>query len=326
LSLAVGPTDNQEWSAGAFACLRDWLTPALIGQQVGSGHRLQELLAPFNGNARAKAALDIAWWSLEAGRTQKPLCQLLGAEQNVVRTSSTLGVMNSLEQLLVEIGAALELGFDHVTLKFRPGWEVEMLRAVRQAFPAAPIAIDCDELCTLGQLEMFYRLEDFSLKYIEQPFPADDLVGHAMLQSSLRTPICLDQSVKTLGRVEQAIDMESCRMVRIDIGRVGGMTPAVAIRDACRAAKIGCAVGGGPQSEVASSAAAALAATCDLPLAGEAYSWRKKPWLLSDATTLAERSAQGAYEILIPVDILGRGFLLDTQIIEDFAVEQATIR
>ncbi|HEX3728122.1 MAG TPA: enolase C-terminal domain-like protein [Pirellulales bacterium] len=325
VSLAVGPSDDQEWSAGAFACLRDWLAPALVDQRVTSGERLQELLAPLKGNARAKSALDMAWWSLEAARTRRPLYQLLRADKNVVRLSRTIRVMDSMDPFLAEIGTALELGYDYLTLNFRPGWDVEMLRAVRQTFPAAPIAIDCDELCTLGQMETFYRLEDFSLKYIEQPLPADDLVGHAMLQSNLRTPICLDQSVTTLARAEQAIELESCRRIRIDIGRVGGLTPAVAIRDVCHAAKISCAVGGGPQSEVAAIAAASLAVSCDSPLASDACALRARPWLRSDFTTLISCGGDGARVIRLPSDTPGWESLLDIEMLGSKARERARV-
>lgn len=323
--LPTGPTECEEWSAGAFACLRDWLAPALVGQAITSGERLQELLSPFQGNARAKSALDIAWWSLEAQRRQTPLHRLLGAERNTVAVSWTLGVAESPANLLNEIRKALDLGVREVTLKYRPGWELEMVRAVRQEFPAEPIAIDCDGLCTLSQQEMFFRLEDFNLKYIEQPLAADDLVGHAMLQSSLRTPIMLDQSITSLPRAEQAIDLGGCQRARIDIARVGGITPAVAIRNVCRATNVPCGVGGGPSSEVAASAAAALAATCDLPLVSEAYGWRAHDWNRSDDTMLKASSPSGAYEITLLDDAPGFGFLPDPEFFTAGSTERATI-
>ncbi|MBI3836594.1 MAG: antibiotic biosynthesis monooxygenase [Planctomycetia bacterium] len=160
-TLARGPLDCEEWSAGTFACLRDWMAPELVGRSLTSGEKLQEFLRPFQGNHHAKAALDIAWWNLAASTQEKPLYQLLGGTVAVIPLSSTLGVRGSTEELLGEIGTAFERGCDHLTLKFRPGWDLEMVRAVRQAFSAEPIAIDCDGLCRLGQQEIFYRLEDF---------------------------------------------------------------------------------------------------------------------------------------------------------------------
>ena len=57
-TLARGPLDCEEWSAGAFACLRDWLAPELVGRSLASGEKLQEALRTFQGNTHAKAALD----------------------------------------------------------------------------------------------------------------------------------------------------------------------------------------------------------------------------------------------------------------------------
>ncbi len=324
--LNVSPTDCDEWSAGAFACLRDWLAPAIVGRSIDSGQTLQGRLAPFQGNQRAKSALDVAWWVLDAAVREVSLHQLLGGMRSAIPLSCTFGAMDSPDRLLAKIGEAYQHGYEWVILKFRPGWDINMLRAVRQAFPAEPLAIDCDGLCTLDQQETFYRLEDFFLRAIEQPLAADDLVGSAMLQSSLHTPLALDQSVTSLDRVEQAIDLGSCQMVRIDIGRVGGLTPALAIRGACQQAKIAWSVGGGPCSGVAASANAALATCCELPLPVEAYSWIKKPWLMSDDTLLRQRGSDGRAEIQLPDDAPGFGFMLDIHLLGGHAVERVTIR
>jgi o-succinylbenzoate synthase len=324
-TLARGPLDCEEWSAGAFACIRDWMAPEILGRSFGTGEKLQEALRPFQGNHHAKAALDIAWWNLEAIRLGKPLYQHLGGTSGAIPLGSTIGQQGSIEELLRRIGEAFQIGCPQVTLKFRPGWDLEIVRAVRQEFPTEPIAIDCDGLCTLGQQEIFFRLEDFFLHSIEQPFAADDLVAHAMLQQSLRTPIALDQSITSLARVEQAIDLQSCRQVRIDPGRVGGITPALEILKICDEAKIPCAVGGGPQHGIASFAAAALATLCKSALPSETFSWPLESWFSCDDTTFQEMNSAGRLEIRLPGDIPGLGCLLDTDMIGGRAVEKAKI-
>ena len=325
MRLGRAPRDCVEWSTGVFACLRDWLAPALVGKTINRGEQLQEALRQFQGNSRAKSALDIAWWDLAATKQKKPLYQLLGGNNNPIPLSATIGVQNSLDDLFVRIGEAFQFGHDHVTLKFRPGWDLEMLRAVRQVFPAEPIAIDCGGLCTLGQQEMFYRLEDFFLKYIEQPLSADDLVGHAMLQQSIRTPIMLHESISSIERLEQAIDLGSCRQVRIDLGNVGGLTPALAIAQACGYAKIPWATGGGPQNGVAAQATAALATLSNLSLPDEAYGWVHTPWMLFDSTTLAELNGAGKYSVRLPNDIPGCCIILDLQILADMRNAEHTV-
>jgi O-succinylbenzoate synthase len=323
-SLAVAPLESDEWSAGALLCLRDWLAPALVGRSIDSGAALQEALAPYEGHRAAKAALDVAWWNLEATRRGQSLYALLGGHRPSVPVSQTLGVADAPEQLFPRIAAALEQGCDHVTLKLRPGWDVEMLRAVRQRFPSEPIAVDCDGHCTLAQQEMFYRLEDFFLKYIEQPLAPDDLVAHAMLQENLRTPIALDQSITSLSRLEQALDLGSCRIARIDLARVGGITPALPMQHECAHAKTVCAVGGSPQGQFAARATAAVAGLFGAALAQEAASWPAAPWSPSDRQTLIGNNAAGKLEIRVPneVDLADRDHI---EAIAGAAIEQVTL-
>jgi O-succinylbenzoate synthase len=322
-TLGVGPSDSPEWSAGAFACLRDWLAPAIVGRPIGSGKELQQALQPFQGNARAKSALDIAWWNLAAQEQKKPLFEVLGGAAVAIPLETSVGVTESTDELLAEVGTALAAGYGTVALKFRPGWDIQMVKAVRESFPAEPIAIDCDGLCTLGQQEMFYRLEDFFLKYIEQPFGADDLVGHAMLQQAIRTPICLDESITSVERAEQAIDLGSCRRMRIDVARVGGLTPALAIREACEDAHLAWAVGGAPQGALVSLSTMALA-TLPNHAAAMALTRSSEPWLSWDNAGPLETLKAGKLTISL-ADVPGPGVAIDLCQLEEAAVDQATI-
>ncbi len=229
----TAPGESGQWAGGAFLCLKDWLAPALVGQDLASGQDLQERLRHVAGNSAAKAALDIAWWNLEACRQNVSLAKLLGADKTVLSPGVVLDSGDSIDDLISEIGRALERGYESIGLKFRPGRGVEMVRAVRARFPTTALWIDCDGLCRLEQRETFFRLDDFLLRSIEQPLAPDDLVGHAMLQEAIRTPIALDQSICSLERVEQALELGSCRQVRIDPQRVGGITPAIAIAAVC---------------------------------------------------------------------------------------------
>lgn len=285
-TLATAPREQAEWSAGAFALARDWLAPGLVGQSITTSSTLSEILDAFHGNRAAKSALDAAWWSLHAAQKQEPLARCLGGRTAALRVSPTLGVMDSIETLVKHIAASYAAGAELVLLKFRPTWGLEMVRAVRQAFPSEAIAIDCDGGCTLGQQEMFYRLEDFFLAHIEQPLPADDLVGHAMLQDSLRTPLCLHQSVTSLARAEQALDLGCCRMMRIAPALVGGLTTSLAIRAACEDARVTCGVGIAEQGPWATAAAAALASLPNFSLPADGLTYSDEPWIARDATGL----------------------------------------
>lgn len=255
----AAPCYSPEWAGGVFALVRDWLAPAIVGQDVTSGEDLQQRLAHFKGNPFAKAALDTAWWVLAATLAEKPLHIMLGATRNAVDVGADFGVMDSIEELLPCVDQAVQAGFRRIKLKFRPGWDLPMLQAVRNRHPHAVIHIDLNSGYRLEDLELFRRLDEFNLAMYEQPLGYDDLIDHARLQAQIRTPICLDESISSLARARSAIELRSCRYVNIKPGRVGGLTPAVAIHNLCREAGIPCWVGGMLESAVGARICAALA-------------------------------------------------------------------
>lgn len=255
----AAPCYSPEWAGGAFALCRDWLAPALLHQEIATGQDLQSRLAHFKGNPFAKAALDTAWWSLASRRSGTPLHTLLGASRNEVPVGADFGVTDRLEDLLPQVAAAIEQGFPRVKLKFRPGWDLPMLEAVRAQHPRHPIHIDCNSGYRLSDLPLFRSVDELGLEMIEQPLAHNDLLDHAKLQERIRTPVCLDESITSLVQAEQAIELGSCRYVNIKPGRVGGLTNAVAIHDACAQAGIPCWVGGMLESATGAAHCIALA-------------------------------------------------------------------
>lgn len=255
----AAPCYSPEWAGGIFATAREWLAPALIGREISSGEALQKELAVYKGNPFAKAVLDIAWWNLESRLRNMPLHKLLGAKRDSVPVGADFGVMDSLDDLIAAIGPAVERKFPRVKLKFRPGWDVNMLSAVRANFAKQTFHIDCNSGYTLDDLPMFRRIDEFRLAMIEQPLTHDDVVDHARLQASIETPVCLDESVAHPRHVKQAIALKSCRYVNIKPGRVGGLTNAKIIHDLCRTAGIPCWVGGMLESATGAAICVALA-------------------------------------------------------------------
>ncbi len=258
-SSLAAPCYSPEWAGGVFATARNWLAPSLIGEEITDGSQLQSRLAVFKGNQFAKAVLDSAFWCLKSRIENTPLHRLLGASRDEVPVGADFGVGDNLDDLLNDIAGAVEAGFPRVKLKFRPGWDIPMLEAVRHVFPEATIHIDCNSGYTLADAELFRDIDRFDLAMIEQPLTFDDVVDHAALQKQIRTPICLDESLNSLHRAEQAIRLESLRYANIKPGRVGGLTVAVAMHDRFQAAGIPCWVGGMLESAVGSSICTSLA-------------------------------------------------------------------
>jgi len=255
----AAPCYSPEWAGGIFAVAREWLAPALLHQDIQSGEQLQQRLAIFKGNPFAKAVFDTAWWSLQSKLTGQPLHRLLGATRDVVPVGADFGVMDRVEDLLEPVAQAVAAGFPRIKLKFRPGWDLPMLQAVRRQHPEHTFHIDCNSGYRLSDLPLFRAVDEFNLAMIEQPLQHDDLLDHARLQMQIRTPVCLDESITTLRQTEQAIEQKSCRYVNVKPGRVGGLTNAVAIHNACQRASIPCWVGGMLESACGAAHCVALA-------------------------------------------------------------------
>ena len=152
------PTYSPEWSRGVFLTVSRYLAPMLLGRDVRSGADLQALLAPVKGNPFAKAALDQAWWDLFARSRSEPLWRTLGGQsrrrEGRARTSAS---RTAIAELLAAVGGAVKAGYLRVKLKYRPGWALEMIRAVRAEFPEPVFHVDCNSTYTLADLDMFQR-------------------------------------------------------------------------------------------------------------------------------------------------------------------------
>lgn len=255
----AAPCYSPEWAGGIFAVTKKWLAPAIVGQDIASGEELQEKLRHFKGNPFAKASLDTAWWSLDATVQGVSLAKRIGATRTAVDVGADFGVCDSVSALADDIGRAFADGFKRVKLKYRPGWDVEMLRFVRSRFPTETFHIDCNSGYRIADLEMFCRLDDFNLAMIEQPLAHDDLVDHARLQREIRTPVCLDESIASVERAEMALDLGSCRYINIKPGRCGGITNALKIHDLAKQAGVPCWIGGMLESAVGVQICIALA-------------------------------------------------------------------
>ena len=254
------PLAGPDWAAGAFACLKDWLAPAVSGQMIDGAEALQTRLKPFRGTQFAKAALDAAWWDLEARRQGRPLHEVLGGTRSAISVGPTFDKMDSFDEFIAAIGRAFEAGFARVRLMLRPGWDVQMVDAVRREFPSQAIHVDVEGDLTLDQAEILQRLDDFCLEMVEQPLPAFDLVGHAMMQESISTAICLDESLTGVEQAEVALELKSCRYMNVQPGRAGGLTPAAAMHDLAAGDGVPCFVGAMPQSAIGMRTGLALAA------------------------------------------------------------------
>ena len=265
------PTYSPEFTLGVYSLLSEIAAPLLIGQEFDTPGALLDKLSPFKGNPFAKAGLEIAWWALQAEIESRPLHELLGGQPRDVKAGADFGIQDSVDMLLSKIQAAIDRGYKRIKLKYGPGWELEMLKAVRSTFPRHTFHIDCNSGYTLDHLPMFKEIDQLGLAMIEQPFYHTDLLDHAELQKHLETPICLDESIKSVRDFERALKLKACRVLNIKPGRVGGLSVAVRLHDMARDAGIPCWVGSMLESGIGAGVLIELATLSNFVYPGDLF-------------------------------------------------------
>ena len=230
------PGYSYETTETAWHVLTRWLLPGLVGSEFADGRDLCP--APWlRGHPMARAAIEMAGWDLEARRRGVPLHKLLGGEAEAVPVGVSIGLQKGDAELLAGVDAYLAEGYRKIKLKIKPGRDVEMLRAVRDRFPDAAMMADANSAYSLSRdLPRLREMDELGLMMIEQPLHHEDLLDHAVLQSRIDTPVCLDESIRSPGDARLALHLRAGRIVNIKPGRVGGLHSSIAIHDACRAA------------------------------------------------------------------------------------------
>ncbi len=267
------PAYSAEHTIATFHTVREHMAPRIIGQDIESAQDLLDRISFIKGNQFARAALDIPWWVLDAKRRGLPLHEALGAKRDRVPVGADFGVQESLERLLEKVQGAIDQGFPRIKLKFRPGWDLDMVDAVRSTFPSLTCHVDCNAAYTLADADLFRKLDRYHLAMIEQPLGDDgmSLINHAELQKMLETPVCLDESVQSLAHVQAAIRLGSCRVINIKMARVGGLTASRDIQALCAEHAIPCWVGGMLESSVGGAICAELATLPNFTYPGDIF-------------------------------------------------------
>ncbi len=266
---AEEPLYSYETVGTALHVIRDYLAPAILGEPLRDISDLAQRLAPFRGHNMAKAGLELAFMDLLARLKCQSLSTLIGGTRERIPVGVSLGIQPSLDHLLERVDRYLALGYQRIKLKIKPGWDIEIVREVRRQNPDILLSVDANAAYTLADVDHLRQLDDFNLLMIEQPLEYDDLVDHAQLQSKLSTAICLDESITGINRAKQALDLGSCRIINIKIGRVGGYSQAVGIHDLCYARGIPVWCGGMLESGIGRAHNIALASLPGFVLPGD---------------------------------------------------------
>jgi o-succinylbenzoate synthase len=266
---APTPRYSEEWLEGSWAIMAEQLVPSLLGREVAEADEVARLLAWARGHRMTKAVLETAaldaWLRLQ-GRS---LSSFLGGVRERIPCGVSVGIAPTPQAMLEEIRGHLAQGYVRVKLKIEPGRDVEVVRAVREALPHTPLSVDANAAYTLADLPVFEALDELGLVMIEQPLGHEDLMEHARLQARLRTPICLDESIRSAADAAAAIELDACRVINIKPGRVGGPLESRRIHDVAATRGIPVWIGGMLETGVGRALNVALASMPGVSMPGD---------------------------------------------------------
>ncbi|MFD1862961.1 o-succinylbenzoate synthase [Planococcus chinensis] len=218
--------------------IRDFLAPLVLEGEIGHPDEVSERFANLRKNNMAKSTVEGAIWDLYAKRNGMTLAEALGGKSERIEVGISIGINENMDALVETVRGFIEEGYKRIKVKIKPGFDVEVMRELRKQFPDMPMMADANSAYRLEDLGVLKQLDEFGLMMIEQPLASDDIIDHAKLQSELKTPICLDESIHSLEDARKAVELGSTKIINIKIGRVGGLTEAKKIHDYCLAQDI----------------------------------------------------------------------------------------
>lgn len=228
------PVYSPDYTGSVVDVLATQFLPAVLRSDAQTALDVQGVLSVFHGHRMAHAAVVDAMLAVESAATGRSVAQLLGVSRSEVECGISLGIEPSVDALVRKVDDAIEQGFLRVKLKISPEWFLEPIRAVRVAHPRVQLSVDANSSFHAPEhLDALAQLDEYDLLMLEQPFAADDLISHRDLQARTDTPICLDESIETMGDLRTALEIDACRVVNLKVGRVGGLLNVKRLHDEC---------------------------------------------------------------------------------------------
>ena len=316
------PFFSGESTDTAWQVLVNELGPMLAAETPEHGGECPRIFRQVRGNPMAKAALENAIWDLEAQREGIPLAQLLGGVRETVPCGVSIGIQKSIPELMAVVERELAAGYRRIKLKCKLGWDVEVFEKVRTRWPEIMLSCDANSAYKLKDADHLMTFDAFDLLMIEQPLWHDDFYYHSMLQKRLNTAICLDESIRNRRDALAAIEMESCRIINIKLGRVGGFSEAIAVHNAAQERGIPVWCGGMLESGIGRAHNIALSTLENFSLPGD-VSASSRYWKEDIIEPEVTVSAEGEITIM---DTPGRGYEVRADLIERLTVRKEAIR
>jgi len=269
-SVAEGtPFYSYETVPTAWHILQDFLIPSILGKDITSIDEAISLYLKVRGHMMAKAGLEAALWDVFAKAKNISLSKILGGTRNKVDVGVSIGIQNSESELIKKVSGYLNEGYRRIKIKISPGNDIQYVKALRKEFPEILLQVDANSAYELKHIDLFKAMDNYNLLLIEQPLGYEDIYDHSKLQRALKTPICLDESIHSLDDTRAAIELDSCRVINIKPGRVGGFTESKLIHDYCASKNIPVWCGGMLESGIGRAGNVALASLPNFTLPGD---------------------------------------------------------
>jgi o-succinylbenzoate synthase len=314
------PFYSSEWIDSAWCTIKHYLAPAVIGRPLSAAHEVAGLMAKVRGHAMSKAAIENAAWDAEARQRNVPLWKLLGGTTREIQCGVSIGIQDSVEQLMEKVETEVAAGYRRIKIKVKPGWDLNVLEQIRSRWPDILLSCDANSAYTLDEVEHLRKFDRFKLLMIEQPLWSDDIYYHARLQRELNTAICLDESIRHARDAAFAVETGACRIVNIKVGRVGGFSEARKVHDVCQDNNIPVWCGGMLESGVGRAHNIALSTLRNFRLPGD-VSASKRYWKEDIIEPEVRVSPQGTIAVS---DEPGTGYHIREDLIEKLTVKTET--
>ncbi|MFS0864437.1 o-succinylbenzoate synthase [Fredinandcohnia sp. 179-A 10B2 NHS] len=262
------PWYTEETIKTTWHMLEDFILPSLLQTTIEHPATFQSISQNIKRNNMAKASVETAIWDLYAKKQNLPLSDVIGGTREKIDSGVVVSI-HTIDQVLRKIESHLEEGYKRIKIKIKPGQDVKLLSQIRKEFPTVPLMADANSAYTLNDIARLKSLDEFELMMIEQPLGADDIVDHATLQQEITTPVCLDESIVTLDDARKAIELGSCQMINIKIGRVGGLSEAIQIHNLCKEKNVPVWCGGMLETGISRAHNIALASLANFTIPGD---------------------------------------------------------
>lgn len=323
ITAGENPFYNEEWTDSAWLIARDYAAPRVLKHAFDDASQVADRTSHIRGHRMACGGVEASVWDLEARRYGVSLAkQIGGGARAEISCGVSIGIQDSVEQLLKRIETEVNAGYQRIKMKIKPGWDVDVIREVRKAFPSIRLMADANSAYTLADAARLKLLDDFHLMMIEQPLAHDEIIDHVALQAQLETPICLDECIRSAHQAEQAIRMKACGIINIKLGRVGGFREAKRVHDVAKAHGVPVWCGGMLESGIGRAHNIALSTLPNFVLPGD-VSASKRYWSRDIITPPVEVSSTGT--ISAPLDKPGFGYDLDHDFIKQVTVREETV-